>query len=140
LCWSARCPWGHAPLWNNTHNGYDTLAIALTSETAARPITDADLLAVAKIVWDTYPEHVDELRIRLNGEPAAFKRASLEREFGPRKAGMESGSDNSWWFIALGPLVCAAIVILIIVIVRRRRQRKPPADPPYPPMFPSPQP
>lgn len=122
---------------HNTTNGYDTLSIALVSDTAAQPISEADVLPVARIVWETYQEHFDELRIQLNGEPTRVSRAELERLLGARKPGLEAGGGaNTGLLILLGLVIGVGIVVAVILRGRRSRRRRPPPDPPYPTTYP----
>ncbi|MET9629676.1 hypothetical protein ABZX92_19645 [Lentzea sp. NPDC006480] len=67
-------------VFHRSHNGTDTLEITAS---AADPAHDDE--RVAKIVWNTYPEHIDKLAITLNGSKNTYAEATLRDTFGERQ-------------------------------------------------------
>jgi hypothetical protein len=120
---------------HNVNNGRDVVTVeALTPN---EPATDEDVREIAEIVWQTYPRRVDELRIVLNGRPAAaVTRDELAQEFGARDPALDRGSGIGQ-FLLIALLVfltgVALVVVLVIVLVRRSRRSRRVPDAPYPP-------
>jgi hypothetical protein len=126
-------------LQHRSHNGTDVLEITATG-------SDPD--QIAEIVWDTYPEHVDQVAITLSGTQQVYAEADLRGAFGERQVTEKPDDDTDvmktvvTWLIVGAVVVLLLVVgaiILIIVLVRRSRRRKaqqPPYYPPPPPGWP----
>ncbi|MFI9816810.1 hypothetical protein [Saccharothrix variisporea] len=113
---------------HQTSNGFDTISVSAFKPTE----TDDDGAAIFRLIWDTYPEEVDQAVVSVNGRPRAASKAELERAFGPRKIQpKESGTAATVALLVLVVLLACAVVVVVVVRVRRRRRRQLP-PPPYP--------
>lgn len=119
-------------LHHRSTNGTDSVEITASG-------SDAD--QVAEIVWDTYPEHIDQLSITLDGVPRTYTEADLRDTFGERQVTEKPDDDTdvmrsivTWLIVAVVAflLLAAGAIILIVVLVRRSRRLKA-QQPPYPP-------
>lgn len=124
---------------HSSNNGFDSLSISASGKSGADPDE------IGRIVWDTYPEHIDELRLDLDGKPLVATEAQLRSAFGDRKVTEKPDDDEAaakqivMWVgigIAVFLLLVIGVIILIIVLVRRsKRRRMPPPPPQYPPYY-----
>lgn len=113
-------------LYHRSNNGTDLLEI-----TASGSGPDQ----VAEIVWDTYPEHIDQLSITLNGTQKVYSEAELREAFGERQVTEKPDDDTDVMKSVITWLIVGAVVfllflvgmiVLIVVLVRRSRRRKQP--------------
>jgi hypothetical protein len=120
-------------LYHRSNNGTDLLEITASG-------SDPD--QVAEIVWDTYPEHVDQVSITLNGAETVYSEADLRDAFGERQVTEKPDDDTdvmkslvTWLIVgaAVFLLLAIGLIILIVVLVRRSRRRKAQHPPYYPP-------
>lgn len=120
-------------LHHRSDNGTDLLQIR-----ASGPDPDQ----VAEIVWNTYPEHVDEVSITLDGTATTYSEAELRDAFGERQVTEKPDDDTDvmksvvkWLIIGAVAfaLLVVGLIILIVVLVRRSRRRGPQHPPYYPP-------
>jgi hypothetical protein len=115
-------------------NGYDVLLIEAVTTTPVA--TDEDTERIATIVWQSYPQDVNELNVRLNGRSTLVAtKAELEQQLGPRDPRLVSADEGQAIPVLLISLTFAVgIVIAIIIVARRvrRRRRRLAQDPPYP--------
>jgi hypothetical protein len=126
-------------LYHRSNNGTDVLEI-----TASGPDPDQ----IAEIVWDTYPEHVDQVAINLSGTQTVYTEAELRDVFGDRAVTEKPDDDTdvmksivTWLIVGavVFLLLIVGVIILVVVLVRRSRRRKaqqPPHYPPHPPGWP----
>lgn len=125
-------------------NGTDILEVT-ASGTGKKPDE------VAEIVWDSYPEHVDQLLITLNGTQKTYTNEELRSAFGERQITERPDDDAdtartiiTWIIVAavVFVLFIVGLIVLIVVLVRRsnRRKQQPPQYPPpgWPPAGPPP--
>lgn len=122
-------------------NGTDFLEIR-----ASGPGKKAD--EIAEIVWDTYPEHIDQLQVVLDGTEQTYTNDELRTAFGERLITERPDDDGdtartviTWVIVAVVAvlLFIVGLIILIVVLVRRsnrRKQQQPPHYPPPPPGWP----
>ncbi|MDX8035750.1 hypothetical protein SK803_36600 [Lentzea sp. BCCO 10_0856] len=129
-------------VYHRSHNGTDTLEITASAEDQAH-----DYEQIAKIVWDTYPEHLDQLSIKLNGTRQTYAEATLRDTFGERQVTEKPDDDAAamksavtWMIVGLVVFLLLGIgaTILVVVLVRRSRSRNPryPPPPTWPPAGP----
>jgi hypothetical protein len=127
-------------LYHRSDNGTDLLEITASG-------SDPD--KVAEIVWDTYPEHVDQVSITLNGTQKEYSEADLRSAFGERQVTEKPDDDTdvmksvlTWLIVgaAVFLLLVVGLIILIVVLVRRSRRRRAPQPyhPGWPPAGPPP--
>ncbi|PWK86384.1 hypothetical protein C8D88_105433 [Lentzea atacamensis] len=111
-------------LYHRSDNGTDLLEITASG-------SDPD--QVAEIVWDTYPEHVDQLSITLNGTQKVYSEAELREAFGERQVTVKPDDDTDvmkslFTWLIVGAVVfllfIIGLIILIVVLMRRSRRRK----------------
>jgi hypothetical protein len=111
-------------LYHRSNNGTDLLEITASGSGPDR---------VAEIVWDTYPEHVDQLSITLNGTQKVYSEAELREAFGERQVTEKPDDDTDVMKSVITWLIVGAVVfllflvgmiVLIVVLVRRSRRRK----------------
>ncbi|WP_367130244.1 hypothetical protein [Saccharothrix sp. HUAS TT1] len=129
---------------HNTTNGFD--AVTISAENASEP--DDDGLTIARLVWETYPDEVDQLVVAVNGESRSATNRELEQLFGARKIapGSDGGSNvGAVVAVVLGVGLLGVIVLLIVLSRRGRRRRiEESRQPPHPampyPMTPPPHP
>jgi hypothetical protein len=111
-------------------NGADRMEVRAAS---SDPMHSTD--QIAEIVWDSYPQHLDQLSISLNGTYEVYSEDDLRKAFGERKVTEKPDDDAgtmqtvATWLI-VGAVVfllfLAGMVILIVVLVRRSRRRQMP--------------
>lgn len=118
-------------------NGTDRLEVR-ASASGPRHSTDG----IAEIVWDTYPQRLDQVSITLNETREVYKEEDLRAAFGERQV-TESAEDVgrtivTWLFVGavVFLLFLAGLIVLIVFLVRRSRRRTLP--PQYPPQYPPP--
>lgn len=92
--------------------GYDTVQI-----TAYHPSTTDDGTDIARLVWHTYPEEVDEVVVTLNGMTGSATRDQMLEAFGPRRLDPNPDEDTDLGDV-LGWVfgVIAVLVVLIKVL------------------------
>lgn len=120
-------------------NGTDRLEVR-ASGAGPRHATDE----IAEIVWNTYPQRLDQVSITLNESHEVYKEEDLRAAFGERqvteKPAEDVGRTIVTWLI-VGAVVfllfLAGMIVLIVFLVRRSRRRTVP--PQYPPPGWSPQ-
>ncbi|MEU0878372.1 hypothetical protein ABZ345_07240 [Lentzea sp. NPDC005914] len=130
-------------LYHRSHNGTDTLEITASAE---NPALDDE--RIGKIVWETYPEHIDKLTITLNGSKNTYAEATLRDTFGERQITEKPDDDTdvmkslfTWLIVGVVVflLLGIGVIVLIVVLVRRSRHNSPPPPPPaWPPAGPPP--
>ena len=112
---------------HNTKDGFDSLIISANGPADAKPDD------IGRIVWDTYPEHIDELRLTLNGKAATATEAQLKEQYGERKIALKPDDDEAaakrvimlvGGIIAGVMLVLLGVIVLIVVLVRRNRRTR----------------
>ncbi|MFS8095654.1 hypothetical protein LFM09_00785 [Lentzea alba] len=120
-------------LFHRSNNGTDLLEITATG---------SDPEKVAEIVWDTYPEHVDQVAITLSGTPKVYTEAELQAAFGDRAVTEKPDDDSdimksimTWLIVGVivFVLLIAGVIVLVVVLVRRSNRRKAQQQPYYPP-------
>ena len=124
-------------LYHRSNNGTDLLEITASG-------SDPD--QIAEIVWDTYPEHVDQVAITLGGTQQVYSEADLSEAFGERQVTVKPDDETdvmksivTWLIVAavVFLLLVIGVIILVVVLVRRSRRRKAQQPPYYPPPPPS---
>lgn len=116
-------------------NGVDRLEVRAAGSDP-RHSTDS----IAELVWETYPQRLDQVSITLNEAHEVYKEEDLRAAFGARGAAEKAAEDVSRTWLIVGVVVfllfLAGLVGLIVFLVRRsRRQTVPPQ---YPPQYPPP--
>ncbi|GLZ33428.1 hypothetical protein Lesp02_56160 [Lentzea sp. NBRC 105346] len=110
---------------HNTSNEFDSLSISANGPADAKPDD------IGRIVWDNYPEHIDELRLVLNGKSAVATEAQLKEAYGERKIALKPDDDAAAakrvvmlvaGIIAGVMLLLLGGIVLIVVLVRRKRR------------------
>uniref|UniRef100_UPI001302C9EB hypothetical protein n=1 Tax=Lentzea kentuckyensis TaxID=360086 RepID=UPI001302C9EB len=93
---------------------------------------------IARLVWETYPQRLDQVSITLNESHEVYSEDDLRATFGERgvseKAAGDVGRTIVTWLIvgAVVLLLClAGLTFLIVFLVRRSRHRALPSQ--YPP-------
>ena len=126
-------------LYHRSNNGTDIVEITASGSSPDK---------IAEIVWDTYPEHVDQVAITLNGNQEVYSEAQLRDAFGDRAVTEKPDDDTdvmksivTWLIVGVVVflLLIVGVIILVVVLVRRSRRRKaqqPPYYPPPPPNWP----
>jgi hypothetical protein len=120
-------------------NGSDRLEVRASSSDPAHS-TDQ----IAEIVWDSYPRHLDQVSVALNGTHEVYSADDLRKAFGERQVTERPDDDGrtvvTWLIVAAAVflLFLVGLVVLIVFLVRRSRRRTvqqfPPQNPPqYPP-------
>ena len=130
-------------VFHQSHNGTDTLEITASAEDPAH-----DDERIGKIVWDTYPEHIDKLAITLNGSKNTYAEATLRDTFGERQVTEKPDDDAAamksvitWLIVGVVVflLLGIGVIILVVMLIRRSRRNSPPPSPPaWPPTGPPP--
>jgi hypothetical protein len=87
--------------------GFDTVNIM-----AGKPSATDEGVDIARLVWHTYPEEVDEVVITLNGTSRYATREYMQEEFGPRQLQPNPDEDTD-----LGDIVEVVVVVVLIIIV-----------------------
>ena len=125
-------------LYHRSNNGTDVLEIS-----ASGPDPDQ----IAEIVWDTYPEHVDQVAITLSGTQTVYTEAELRDTFGDRAVTEKPDDDTdvmksivTWLIVGavVFLLLIVGVIILVVVLVRRSNRRKAQQPPNWPPAGPPP--
>lgn len=90
--------------------GYDTVTV-----TATDPSATGDGIDIARLVWHTYPEEVDEVVVTLNGTSRFATREEMAQEFGPRGLQPDPDEDTD-----LGDVLewLAVVVVILVVLVK----------------------
>ncbi len=121
---------------HHSHEGFDTLTVVA----GGGPEEDNNGEDIARIVWDTYPADVDELRLELNGKRYKADTARLEELFGPRRIRPDDSSGNAVLESVIGVAVFLLLIAGVVAIfVARRRKRRRQAFPEQYPDLPYPQ-
>ncbi|MFE2754385.1 hypothetical protein ACFXGA_20540 [Actinosynnema sp. NPDC059335] len=89
-------------------NGYDLVQVEAT-----KPAADDNGVEIARLVWHTYAEEVDQVAITLNGTTRSATRDELLEEFGPRQLDPNPDEDTD----PVDVLIRVAVVILVIVVL-----------------------
>ncbi|MFI9008147.1 hypothetical protein ACIGNX_13060 [Actinosynnema sp. NPDC053489] len=92
--------------------GYDTVQITAYKT----PATD-DGTEIARLVWHTYPEEVDEVVVTLNDAGGFITKDQMLEEFGPRQLDPNPNEDTDFgdvlgWVVG----IIAVLVVLIKVL------------------------
>ncbi|WP_156077349.1 hypothetical protein [Saccharothrix sp. NRRL B-16314] len=110
-------------VYHRTSNGVDTLTIS-----ASTTAKDDDGERIARIVWDTYPDEVDQLVVTVNGKANSASHGQMEQAFGPRKINPQGSGGGSvgGWVAGVGLLLLLLLggVIAVLVVRSRRRTRR----------------
>jgi hypothetical protein len=93
---------------------------------------------IAEIVWDTYPQHVDQVSVVLNTSQEVYSADELRSAFGEREVAEKPAEDVGGtivtWLI-VGAVVfllfLAGLIVLIVFLVRRSRRMQQYPPPPY---------
>jgi hypothetical protein len=129
--------------FHETVDGDDRLEVTADSSDAART-TDQ----IAEVVWDSYPQHVDQVSITLNQAYEVYSADQLQQAFGDRQVAVKADDDAdvgttivTWLVVAavVFLLFIAGVITLVVVLVRRshrRGQQRQPYYPPPPPGWP----
>ncbi|MFI6099938.1 hypothetical protein ACIA8G_30685 [Lentzea sp. NPDC051213] len=130
--------------YHESINGTDRVRVTASS---ADPASSAE--EIAEILWDTYPEHVDQVSITLNGVTEGYTEDDLRAAFGDRQVTEKPDGDSdvgtviiTWVIVGVVVflLFAGGLITLIVVLVRRsnrRRAQQPPYYPPPPPGWPA---
>ena len=104
--------------------------------TVAAVPSSANAQDVARIVWGTFRERFDQLRVTVHGQGQAFHQdytfAQMEQSFGARNpawnhTSVKSGAKELGVLVIVGILVLAGLVVgTVLLIQRRNRRRRPP--------------
>jgi len=119
---------------------YDGGEASLTYDSSVGPLQlEAEQDRAAEIIWRNLPFRVDQISVTARdgaaGARRSYPRPLLEREFGPRPAGLDrSPSELARTAIlvatAVAVVVLLAVVVIVVLVVRALR-RRPPAQPGY---------
>lgn len=116
-------------------NGTDRLEVRATTQDATKIPDD-----VARIVWDSYPRHVDQVSVALNDTYEVYSADELLKTFGERQVTEKPDDDAdvgktivTWLIVAAAAflLFLIGMIVLIVFLVRRSRHKRMP--PYYPP-------
>ncbi|ONI91566.1 hypothetical protein ALI22I_08050 [Saccharothrix sp. ALI-22-I] len=88
-------------------NGFDTVDIM-----ANKPSVTDEGADIARLVWHTYPEEVDEVVVTLNGTTRYATREYMQEAFGPRQLQPNPDEDTD-----LGDILVWVVVVVLIIIV-----------------------
>ena len=123
--------------YHRTHNGTDRFEVTASSADQTRTADE-----IAEIVWDSYPQHVDEVAVALNGTGEVYTAEQLQEAFGDRQVTVKPDDDAdvgrtiATWLI-VGAVVfllfVVGVIVLIVVLTRRSRRRRQQQQPYYPP-------
>jgi hypothetical protein len=86
--------------------GFDTVDVM-----ANKPSVTDEGADIARLVWHTYPEEVDEVVVTLNGSTRYATREYMQEEFGPRQ--LQPNPDDT----DLGDILVRVVVVVLIIIV-----------------------
>ncbi|MGI5506514.1 hypothetical protein [Lentzea sp. CA-135723] len=120
---------------HSSTNGVDRVDVSATAQDETKVPDD-----VAEIVWDTYPRHVDELSVSVNGIYGNYTEDELRATFGERGVTEKADDDAdvgrtivTWLIVAavVFVLFVIGVIVLIVFLVRRTRRRRMP-----PPFYP----
>ncbi len=121
-------------------NGSDRLEVRAASSDPGHS-TDQ----IAEIVWDSYPQHLDQVSVTLNGTYEVYSEDDLSKAFGDRQVTEKPDDDADTMRTIVTWLIVGAVVfllflvgmiILIVFLVRRSRRTKTqqyPQPPGWPP-------
>ncbi|MFC3897608.1 hypothetical protein ACFOWZ_39545 [Lentzea rhizosphaerae] len=118
-------------------NGTDRLEVTASSDDPAKTVEQ-----IAEIVWDSYPQHVDQVSIALNETYEVYTADALREAFGERLVAEKPDDDAdvgrtivTWLIVAavVFLLFVAGLVVLIVFLVRRSNRRRAQQQPYYPP-------
>jgi hypothetical protein len=124
----------------NPNLQYDGGEARLEYDSGAGPLQlRAEQDRAAGIIWRNLPFRVDQITVTqrdgLAGARRSYPRPLLERQFGPRPAGLDrSPSQLARRAVLLATVVAALVllaVVVIIVLVVRALRRRPPTQPAY---------
>ncbi|MGW6931345.1 hypothetical protein ACWGE0_14895 [Lentzea sp. NPDC054927] len=117
-------------------NGSDRLEVRAASSDPGHS-TDQ----IAEIVWDSYPQHLDQVSVTLNGTYEVYSEDDLNKAFGDRQVTEKPDDDADTtrtivtWLI-VGAVVfllfLVGLIVLIVFLVRRSRRTKTQQYPPPP--------
>jgi hypothetical protein len=88
-------------------NGLDTVTVM-----AVEPSTTDEGAEIARLVWDTYPEEVDEVVVTLNGVSRSATRDQMLQAFGPRPLQPNPDEDTD-----LGDVLLRVVVVVLVLVV-----------------------
>ncbi|MFE9747106.1 hypothetical protein ACFYOT_19565 [Saccharothrix saharensis] len=88
-------------------NGFDTVTVR-----AINPSTTEEGADIARLVWHTYPEEVDEVVVTLNGISRSATREEMLQAFGPRQLQPNPDEDTD-----LGDILVRVVVVVLILVV-----------------------
>lgn len=115
-----------------TVNGVTRLEVRASSSDPAHSTKH-----IAELVWDSYPQHVDQISVVLNNSQEVYSEKALRTEFGERgvteKAAEDVGRTVVTWLLVAAVvflLFLAGLIFLIVFLVRRSRRRAPRYPPP----------
>ncbi|MFD4673691.1 hypothetical protein ACFWNN_28470 [Lentzea sp. NPDC058450] len=121
---------------HSSTNGTDRVDVSATALDETKTPDD-----IAEIVWDTYPRHVDQLSVSLNGTYGNYTEEELRATFGERAVTEKADDDAdvgrtivTWLIVAAVVFVLFVIgmIVLIVFLVRRTRRRRMPPPQFYP--------
>ncbi|GLY50865.1 hypothetical protein [Lentzea sp. NBRC 102530] len=127
-------------IYQTSTNGTDRVEVGATTQDGTKSNYD-----VAEIVWDSYPRHVDELRVMLNATVTQYTAEELRVKFGERGVTEKPDDDTdlgrtiiTWLIVAavVFLLFVVGVIVLIVFLVRRSRRRRVQQPPFYPPQYP----
>jgi len=133
--------------YHRTHNGTDRFEVTASSTDGTKTTEQ-----LAEVVWDSYPQHVDQLSVTLNGTGEVYSAEELQQAFGDPQVTVKPDDDAdvgrtivTWLIVGavVFLLLIAGVIILVVVLVRRSRRREqqphqvyltnPPPPPGWPP-------
>lgn len=132
----------------STSNGLDVVEVTWDSKATTQQGVRDEGTGIARIVWERARFRVDGVSLVATGidvpgmgryEQGRIDRAGLERDFGPRRPGLDDQSvfRKLIVFAVVAVLLGIASIVLIVVLVKRtkRRNQGPPGawGPPPPP-------
>ena len=118
-------------------NGTDRLEVTARSNDPAKTTDE-----IAEIVWDSYPQHVDQVWVGLNETYETYSADDLRAAFGERQVTEKPDDDAdvgrtivTWLIVAavVFLLFLAGVIVLVVFLVRRSNRRKAQQQPYYPP-------
>ncbi|ANZ39139.1 hypothetical protein BBK82_26765 [Lentzea guizhouensis] len=114
--------------FHGTNNGTDRFEVSASSSDQEKTTEQ-----LAEAVWNSYPQHVDQLTVTLNGTSEVYSAEQLQQAFGDRHVTVKPDDDAAtdrtiltWLAVAAGVflLLVTGAVVLVVVLVRRSRRRK----------------
>jgi hypothetical protein len=103
-----------------TTGGYDSVRVLANKPSVADEGTE-----LARLVWNTYVEEVDEVVVVLNGVTLGGTREQLQEAFGPRPIDQDPGEETDPGEILLwaaGVISTIVLVVKVLGLLGRRRR------------------